>query len=101
MEVSMHRWIALALVATLGVGVTAVSTREASAQAREPWPVWKRADGYTYYKRSRSRAPRHGYEGFAGPPLRASYCSYVRIPNRTCSNGRCRVTSWTLEQYCQ
>jgi hypothetical protein len=82
----------MGLVLTLGA---------AAAQAPEPWPVWRRGDGYTYFERRRTPGPEHGFEGFAGPPLNPSYCSYRRIPNRECGPKGCRVTSWTLEQYCQ
>lgn len=71
------------------------------AEARKPWPVWRGVDGYTYYERRRTRGPERGFEGFAGPPLQQSYCSYRRIPNRVCGKNGCRVKSWTLEQYCQ
>lgn len=72
-----------------------------SAVAQEkPWPTFRRGDGYTYYRKSESAEPRRGFEGFAGPPLRSSFCSYRRIPNRVCDGGGCRVKSWTLEQYC-
>jgi hypothetical protein len=71
------------------------------AQAQEPWPVWRRSDGYTYYERHRTQGPERGFEGFAGPPIRQSYCSYRRIPNRICGPKGCRVKDWTLEQYCQ
>lgn len=74
---------------------------EALAQAREPWPVYRRGDGYTYFERRHSKTPQHGFEGFAGPPMRSSYCSYQRIPHRECTRKGRRVTRWTLEQYCQ
>lgn len=85
-------------IALLGIVVTADSV---AAQVQEPWPTWRRGDGYTYFKRYKTPGPTRGFEGFAGPPLRPSYCSYRRIPNRQCGRGGCRVTSWTLEQYCQ
>ncbi len=91
-------WVALLAVA---MPAGALHVDEAAAQAREPWPVWRRGDGYTYYERRRTKRPQHGFEGFAGPPMRQSYCSYRRIPNRECGPKGCRVTSWTLEQYCQ
>ncbi|MEZ5816793.1 MAG: hypothetical protein R3D44_06900 [Hyphomicrobiaceae bacterium] len=74
---------------------------QASGEPREPWPVWRRGDGYTFYERRRTRTPERGFEGFAGPPMNQSYCSYRRIPHRECGPKGCRVTSWTLEQYCQ
>jgi hypothetical protein len=89
------------LLAAAVLATFAAPAGEAFAQAREPWPVWRRGDGYTYYERRRTKRPEHGFEGFAGPPMRSSYCSYQRIPNRTCTAKGCRVTGWTLEQYCQ
>jgi len=78
-----------------------VGSEFAAAQVEEPWPTRRRGDGYTYFKRYKTPGPTRGFEGFAGPPLSPSYCSYRRIPNRECGRGGCRVTSWTLEQYCQ
>ncbi len=72
----------------------------ASAQAKEPWPAYRRADGYTYFRERKSVRPEHGFSGFAGPPLAMRYCDYQRIPNRTCDKKGCRATSWTLKQYC-
>lgn len=97
------RWFVGILVVALAVGAPglAVAPGDASAQSREPWPVWRRGDGYTYYAKRRTQRPEHGFEGFAGPPMQQSYCSYRRIPNRECGPKGCRVTSWTLEQYCQ
>lgn len=85
-------------IALMGLVVVADS---AIAQVEEPWPTRRRGDGYTYFKRYKTQRPIHGFEGFAGPPLSPSYCSYRRIPNRECGRKGCRVTSWTLEQYCQ
>ena len=79
----------------------AVALERAAAEAREPWPIQRRGDGYTYYEKRRTKGPEHGFEGYAGPPQRPSYCSYRRIPERTCDKTGCRVTSWTLEQWCQ
>jgi len=88
-------------VVLAALGSAILLPEPAAAQAREPWPVWRRGDGYTYYERRRTQGPEHGFEGFAGPPMRQSYCSYRRIPNRVCGPKGCRVKSWTLEQYCQ
>ena len=85
-------------IALMGLAVVA---DVALAQVEEPWPTRRRGDGYTYFKRYKSERPIRGFEGFAGPPLSPSYCSYRRIPNRECGRKGCRVTSWTLEQYCQ
>lgn len=87
-------------IAVLAGGVIATFALSV-AEAREPWPVWRRGDGYTYFDRRRTDRPEHGFEGFAGPPLQQSYCSYRRIPNRVCGPNGCRVKNWTLEQYCQ
>lgn len=80
--------------------VAAVATPVVAQQVPEPWPTYRRGDGYTYRQEYTSKKPLRGHEGFfgSGPSLR--YCSYRRIPNRECRNGRCRVTSWTLDQYC-
>ena len=78
----------------------AVALPQGAVAAEEPWPTYRRGDGYSYYRESRSSRPAHGYEGFAGPPMRARYCSYRRIPNRACDDRGCRVKSWTLEQFC-
>lgn len=55
---------------------------------------------YAFSKKSQSKQPRHGYSGFYKGPSQL-FCDYERTPNRTCdSRGRCRVTSWTLKEYC-
>ena len=82
------------LVSALALSVSA------GARAEQPWPGHRDASGYTYYKEKRTTTPEHGYSGFAGHPLRQSYCDYRPIPERNCSGGRCRVTGWTLQQYC-
>lgn len=96
-------WLSRSLVlAAVGcAGLLACSPATSLAEPREPWPTWRRPDGYTFYEKRRTKGPEHGFEGFAGPPMRQSYCSYRRIPNRECGPKGCRVTSWTLEQYCQ
>ena len=94
-------YVPVAMAALLGLAAVAVEGSRAVAEPREPWPVWRRGDGYTYYERRPTRGPEHGFEGFAGPPMRQSYCSYRRIPHRECGPKGCRVTRWTLEQYCQ
>jgi hypothetical protein len=96
----MLKIVSLALVAAL-TGSAVAMFAPSSAQAQEPWPVWRRGDGYTYFDRRRTQGPERGFEGFAGPPMRQSYCSYRRIPNRVCGPKGCRVKNWTLEQYCQ
>jgi hypothetical protein len=59
-----------------------------------------------YYERQiETDRPYHGYSGWVGIGPRSLYCDYQRLPNRECtrtSSGkrRCRVTSWTLKQYC-
>lgn len=80
--------------------ISLLASPAALAQRAEPWPTWRDPGGYTYYKEYRSAKPQRGYSGFAGSPLRQSYCDYRRIPNRECHGGSCRVTSWTLQQYC-
>ena len=99
----MRKAILAGLMLAAVSGGAASVLAPSAAHAQEPWPVWRRGDGYTYYERRRTQGPEHGFEGFAGPPMRQSYCSYRRIPNRVCGpNGKgCRVKSWTLEQYCQ
>ncbi len=93
--------ILMGIVASAAAVVAVSSVDATRAKAQEPWPVWRRGDGYTYYERRRTQKPEHGFEGFAGPPTQQSYCSYRRIPNRVCGPKGCRVKSWTLEQYCQ
>jgi hypothetical protein len=97
----MMRAIFLGILIVASGSAAALTLGSSSVGAREPWPVWRRADGYTYYERRRTPGPEHGFEGFAGPPMQQSYCSYRRIPNRVCGPKGCRVKSWTLEQYCQ
>ncbi len=41
---------------------------------------------------------RRGYSGPLG--VGGLYCDYQRIPTHDCSSGRCKVTSWTLKQFC-
>lgn len=89
------------LLAAFALAGTLLAPTAPVAAQEKPWPGYRRGDGYTYYKESQTDRPRHGYEGFAGPPLRQSYCSYQRVPNRVCDDRGCRVTSWTLKQYCQ
>jgi len=62
------------------------------------------SDGY-YERQTESQGPRHGYSGFVWGGNRSYYCDYQRLPNRECATlksgkQRCRVTSWTLKQYC-
>ncbi|MGD9805134.1 MAG: hypothetical protein AB7E81_21185 [Hyphomicrobiaceae bacterium] len=97
----MLRAISLALLLVASGGGASLVSGSAAAEPREPWPVWRRGDGYTYYERRRTPGPERGFEGFAGPPMQQSYCSYRRIPNRVCGPKGCRVKDWTLEQYCQ
>jgi len=97
----MVKTIPLTLLLAMVAGSAAMMAGSSLAEAQEPWPVWRRGDGYTYFERRRTRGPERGFEGFAGPPLQQSYCSYRRIPNRVCGPKGCRVKSWTLEQYCQ
>jgi hypothetical protein len=94
------RVLGFAVAAAAAAGTLMVDATVATAQDA-PWPIWRRGDGYTYFERRRTSRPERGFEGFAGPPMQQSYCSYRRIPNRECGPKGCRVTSWTLEQYCQ
>lgn len=97
--ISTLRTSAAAALLVAGLGLLALPAH-AQAQTGEPWPRHRDERGYTYHRERTTRTPQHGYSGFAGPPLQRSYCDYRRIPNRVCHNGRCRVESWTLEQYC-
>lgn len=56
--------------------------------------------GSTYYGTRTTTEPQRGYEGFITNGRRQIYCSYWRVPNRTCDKRGCRVTSWTLHQNC-
>ena len=76
------------------------ATPAAAQRVPEPFPTYRRADGYTYYREYHSKRPIRGHEGFYGTGPRLRYCSYIRIPHRECRGGRCRVTSWTLQQTC-
>lgn len=62
----------------------------------------KRGGRETYVQQYDVDRPLHGYEGYAA---RGYYCSYKRLPKRTCNwNGEretCKVVGWTLEQSCQ
>jgi hypothetical protein len=97
----MCRWKRPLWTLAIVVVSLVITLESAAAQVEKPWPTYRRGDGYTYFKRYKTPGPTRGYEGFAGPPLSMSYCSYRRIPNRECGPKGCRVTSWTLEQYCQ
>ena len=89
------------LAIALGATAVILATTAASAQdVPEPFPAHRRTDGYTYYREYTSQRPLHGHEGFFGTGPRLRYCSYIRIPNRKCRNGKCGVTSWTLQQSC-
>ena len=65
--------------------------------------------GSQYYEwQSETKKPLHGYSGFSGISVggRQLYCDYHRIPNRECvtlksGEQRCKVTSWTLKEFCQ
>jgi hypothetical protein len=89
------RILAGASLVALGVmlAASAVSARDRSPSSQ-------------YYERqTESDRPVRGYSGWVGFGARSLYCDYQRLPNRECtrtSSGkqRCRVTSWTLKQYC-
>lgn len=97
----MRRWKNFVMLLTGATVALSIPFESVLAQIEEPWPTRRRGDGYTYFKRYKTPGPTHGFEGFAGPPLSPSYCSYRRMPNRECGKGGCRVKNWTLEQYCQ
>lgn len=65
-----------------------------------------RSPSSEYYERqTESDRPVHGYSGWVWGGRRGLYCDYQRIPNRECTTSRsgkrnCRVTNWTLKQYC-
>jgi len=82
--------VLVALAAVAGAGAMFTS---GPAEARG-----SRFEQWTY----ESKEPLKGYEGFLFPGY---YCSYRRLPVRTCKYdqyGRetCKVTSWRLEQSC-
>ena len=76
-------------LAALTVLLLATPALDASAQGRSGWS-----------RTTESAEPRRGYEGWAGNGRRTFYCSYYRVPNRTCDRRGCRVTSWSLTQTC-
>lgn len=88
----------IAGLALAGALVAIAST--AAAQVPEPFPTYRRGDGYTYRKDTTSKRPLKGHEGFYGIGPNLRYCSYIRTPNRECGPKGCRVTSWTTQQYC-
>lgn len=59
-----------------------------------------------YWERqTEHKGPQRGYSGWVWGGNRSYYCDYQRLPNRECTTlksgkQRCRVTSWTLKQYC-
>ena len=82
-------------------GLLALSLVPTLAEARSR--SWS-SNGY-YERESESRGPQHGYSGWVWGGSRSYYCDYQRLPNRECvtlksGKQRCRVTSWTLKQYC-
>ena len=65
----------------------------------------KRRGKHFYSETFETRERIEGYEGFAGIGLNKSYCSFYRVPKRSCTyfnNGRrrCKVTGWILHQQC-
>lgn len=86
------RFVAVCLAAA--VSITAAST----AGADTPGPDILRSERVT-------PGPERGFTGFRRYGARNFFCDYRRIPNRTCRTDRhgqshCRVTSWTLQEYC-
>lgn len=65
--------------------------------------------GSQYFEwQTQTKKPLHGYSGFSGISIggRQLYCDYHRIPNRQCvilksGEQRCKVTGWTLKEFCQ
>jgi hypothetical protein len=85
----------------VAVGVTAVQGFRAEAIAGDHY----RHGSLIYERETTTRGPVHGFSGAVRFGARNYWCDYRRIPNRQCvvtrSGGqRCRVTSWTLQQYC-
>lgn len=63
------------------------------------------SSGGYYERQTETKGPVHGYSGWVWGGRRSYYCDYQRLPNRECvtlksGKQRCRVTSWTLKQYC-
>lgn len=72
----------------------------AAAEARKTG----HSSGY-YEEQYETKGPQHGYSGWVWGGRRSYYCDYQRLPNRECvtlksGKQRCKVTSWTLKQYC-
>lgn len=86
-------WIGIAVM--IGVLFAAAGLMSEPAEAR-------RSGGYSYSQEYRSKKPLRGYEGWVFPGY---YCTYKRYPRRVCTQNksgkeRCRISGWTLEQYC-
>ncbi len=94
----MKRLIATIIGAAL---LLPIVSSDVFAQRFRNVPDYRLGNGpYFYEKRSASRQPRRGYEGFY-PGLPNLYCSYQRRPIRTCNRrGRCSVKRWEMFEYC-
>lgn len=88
------------LLARIGVLLVFVTLACPAVGARD------RGGSSQYYERQiETDRPVHGYSGWVWGGSRSLYCDYQRLPNRECKSDRagkqrCRVTSWTLKQYC-
>lgn len=87
---SIRRALLAALAVAVGGGAMLIAG-EAEARGRK-------VEMWTY----ESDKPLRGYEGFLFPGY---YCSYKRLPVRTCDYDRqgreaCKITSWRIEQIC-
>ena len=88
MQIPKHLALAALLLAT--------TAAEASAQWLYP---------RSYQSERTTRGPQRGYSGWTGIGTHQLYCDYQRVPNRSCTidrsgRERCRITSWTLKQFC-
>ncbi|MGI9426217.1 MAG: hypothetical protein ACR2PA_23770 [Hyphomicrobiaceae bacterium] len=65
----------------------------------------KKRGSYRYEETFQTRDRQEGYEGFVGIGRYSAYCSFYRVPKRSCNdpdNGkrRCKVVGWILHQSC-
>ena len=85
---------------TAAVAATVVAPLVFSIEAEA-----KKRGNYHYYETFETRERIQGYEGFVGVGKWGAYCSYYRVPKRSCkyfNNGkrRCKVVGWVLHQQC-
>ena len=90
----------------MGFSQAAIGLAAAIVVALIPVAAQAQLGGRDWVERNyETRGPQRGYSGFYRVGPRNYWCDYQRLPNRKCTIGRdgrerCRITNWTLKQYC-